>query len=429
MNAMLQPHPRGAPLERALDLDATLWADPHAAHALLREAGPLHWSEAFFGGAWLVTRHADAEQVLRDPRFSARRTGGWVREGSVSRGEFGAFQRLFARALLFVDAPNHGRLRALMQAGFTRSSLAGLQPWIEQRCSQMLDTLEACLQQDPAAPVDFMQHLARPLPASVIARLLGLPAGDEAEVMAWSSDLAVFIGSPRPGAAAKHRAQRGLLAMADYFTRAFVARHHNPGAGLLGGLLQAQADGRLQGAAELLAQCTMLLFAGHETTRNLLGNTVQALLDHPAQWHRLQQEPALLPAAVREVLRYDSPVQYTGRRVAVPMTLHGQALRRGDAVIVLIGAANRDPRRHERPDVFDIARDGCSSLAFGSGAHVCIGAALSLMEAEVVLGQLLQRWPRLRLARNQPDRLAGPTLFRGLNHLPLWLDDPLAGVP
>ncbi|UUZ62833.1 cytochrome P450 [Polaromonas sp. P1-6] len=168
----------------------------------------------------------------------------------------------------------------------------------------------------------------------------------------------------------------------------------------------------------MLAQCAMLLFAGFETTRHLLGSGLQALLAHPDQWQRLRQAPELLPGAVRELLRYDSPVQYTGRRVTTDLVLHGQQLRRGDLVVPLIGAANRDPRCYAQPDALDITRRDGSSLSFGSGPHVCIGAALTLMEAEIVFRQLLRRWPELSLVDATPHWIGNP-LYRGLVTLPL----------
>ena len=191
-----------------------------------------------------------------------------------------------------------------------------------------------------------------------------------------------------------------------------------PGHDLIGQLLRAEGDGRLRDRAELLAQCVMLLFAGYETTRNLLGNGVHALLSHPSQWRRLQAEPRLVAPAVRELLRYESPVQYTGRRAATDLVLHGQRVRRGELVIALIGAANRDPQQHERPDELDVARAPRPSLVFGLGPHVCIGAALTLLEGEALLRRLLQRFPRLQL-RNAGPRWSGSVLYRGLEGLPV----------
>ncbi|MEY8876503.1 MAG: cytochrome P450, partial [Leptothrix sp. (in: b-proteobacteria)] len=421
--------------------------DPYPLYAELRAAGPIHWSDTLFGGAWIVSRQEEAEQVLRDTRFSAQRTGGWVMGGDRAvealsdvalqdesapaagtapraRTELTPLQRLMARAFLFVDAPDHGRLRGLLHAGFTPSGLAALRPWLVARIETLLDALQGEQMRQPDQPVDLIAHLARLLPASVIARVLGLPPGDEARVMAWSDEIAVFIGEPVPDAQTARRAQRGMLQMAAFLEREFAARRAagTYGEGLLGRLLQAQDEGLISDAHELMAQAVMLLFAGHETTRYLLGNLVQTLLAHPDQWQRLLAEPELIPGAVREVLRVECPVQYTGRRVAVAHEFCGQPLQRGDAVIVLIGAANRDDARFIEPERFDITRRGRASLAFGTGAHVCIGASLSLMEAELVLAALLRRWPGLRLADAAPAWQGNP-LYRGLRRLPVWLGE------
>lgn len=410
--------------------------DPYPLYAELRASGPIHWSDTLFGGAWIVARHLEAEQVLRDDvRFSAQRTNGWVGGGDraaaqatcgdhrLSRQELSPLQRLMAQAFLFVDAPDHGRLRGLMHAGFTPSGLAALRPWLVERIETLLDGLQAAQAGEPSRPVDFIAQVARPLPASVIARVLGLAPGDEARVMAWSDEIAVFIGEPVPDADTTRRAQRGLLQMAAFLEREFAARRAAgmPGDGLLGRLLQAREQGVIRDANELMAQAVMLLFAGHETTRYLLGNLVQTLLAHPAQWQQLRDDPGRVHGAVREVLRAECPVQYTGRRVAVSHDFAGQRLRRGDAVIVLLGAANRDAARFEDPERFDITRRGRASLAFGTGAHVCIGASLSMMEAELTLEALLRRWPGLRLAEAEPAWQGNP-LYRGLRRLPLWLD-------
>lgn len=409
MSAVLTP-PAPA-LDRPI-VDAAFLANPYPGYHALREAGPIHWSEEFFGGAWLLTRRADVELVLRDPRFSAQRTGGWVKGSEGSRGELNGFQRLFARALLFLDAPDHPRIRKVLSAGFRPQLIQRLVPQIERAVTELLDQAEG------SASFDFMQAVARPLPVRVIAMLMGIERAQHNDFMAWSDDLAAFIGAPQPTREQARRAQDSLLAMSRYFEELLPAKRRAPGDDLVSRLVQAEAAGEIQGGAELLAQCAMLLFAGHETTRNLLGNGLQALLGSPEQWQRLQQEPELIPGAVRELLRYDSPVQYSGRRVASDLVLHGQLLRRGDLVVPLIGAANRDPARYERPDELDIARSHGPSLSFGSGPHVCIGAGLTLMEAEIVFRQLLQRWPGLGLVEAAPQWSGNP-VYRGLVALPV----------
>ena len=407
MSAVHQPQ-----ASTSLLLTPGFLANPYPAYKALREAGPIHWSDEFFGGAWLLTRHADVEMVLRDPRFSAQRTGAWVKDREEARGELGEFQRLFARALLFLDAPDHPRIRKVLNAGFKPDVIQKLVPHIGQIITDLLDQAQA------ADSIDFIEQVARPLPVHVITRLMGIGPTQRDDFMGWSDDLAVFIGTPVPTRTQARRAQASLVAMSEFFEVLLAQKRLMPGDDLSSRLVQAEAAGEIQGGAELLAQCAMLLFAGHETTRHLLGSGLQALLAHPEQWQRLQQDPALLAGAVREFLRFDSPVQYTGRRVATDLVLHGQLLRRGDLVLPLIGAANRDPARYTDPDRLDITRNEGPSLAFGSGPHVCIGAALTRMEAEMVFGQLLQRWPDIRLLDAVPQWGQNPA-YRGLTRLPL----------
>lgn len=401
-------------------------ADPTPRYRVLREAGPLHFSTEFFGGAWLLTRYEDVAWALKDPRLSARRTGGWLGDGAA-RQRLAPFQRLFARALLFQDAPDHGRLRQLMMPAFRPAGLAAIRAHAQEVVDELLGGIE-----DPARPFDLMETLARPLPARVMARLMGVDApglGDPLCFTDWSDDIAEFLGHPQPGLDLAQRAQRAALAMAAMFRRALALRRASPPAhgarapDLLSLLLQGQAEGRVESAEELLAQCVMLLFAGHETTRHLLCNGAHALLGQPGAWRRLgREQDALLPSALRELLRYDSPVQYTGRRVAAAFTLHGRRFERGELLIPLIGAAHHDPAAYTEPGRLRLDRREAPHMAFGQGPHVCIGAALTYLEAEVAFGALLKRFPGLRLAQAGggadagSQRLANP-LYRGWRRL------------
>lgn len=414
--------PAAAPANAPLPLfDGAFLHDPYPAYRALREQGPVHWREDVFQGAWLLPRYADVALALRDPRFSAQRTGGWIKRipdagqpAADRRGQAGrdAFERMFARAMVFLDAPDHQRLRRAMAAGFHPSRIRALAPRIEQLADELFDPLRHCPE------FDFIGAVARPLPSRVMALLLGVDRSDEARFIAWSDSLATFIGALQPSAEQLQGARRGLMDMAGYFETLLRERRRAPGTDLIGCLLQAEAAGDIRADGELVAQCAMLLFAGHETTRNLLGNALHALLSHPAQWQALCACPDALPSALREILRYDSPVQYTGRRVAATLTLHGHTLQRGDLVIALIGAANRDPARFAAPDTFDIMRRESSHLSFGSGPHVCIGATLALLEAEVTLRQMARRWPALRLADSVFEWNGNPGL-RGLSTLRL----------
>jgi cytochrome P450 len=412
--------PPGAPNARALLghalLDADFLRDPYPTYRVLREIAPLAWSDEFFGGAWLMSRCADVEMALRDTRFSAQRTGGWVMRTEESRTELRGFQRLFARAMIFLDAPDHTRVRQVLAAGFRPSDLQRLTPRIERAVSERLDAV------DPSCAFDFVPALARPLPAQVIGMLMGIDE-EPCDFVAWSDELAVFIGAPEPTRLQALGAQTALLAMARYFEallarrRAALDRGADARDDVIDRLLLAERSGAIHGSAELMAQCVMLLFAGHETTRHLLANGLRLLLAHPDAWQRLRCDPALLPGAVRELLRYDCPVQYTGRRVVTDLELHGQSLRRGDLVVALIGAANRDPARHELPDALDITRRPGAPLAFGQGPHACIGAALTLLEAQTVFSQAIERWPDLALVPSNSATWTGNPLYRGVTEL------------
>jgi cytochrome P450 len=393
-------------------------ADPYPTYRAWRDAGPIHWSTEFADGAWIVTRHADVDRVLRDPAFSARRTAGWVQHDSpAGRRGRQRFQELFSRAMLFLDAPDHGRIRGVLQAAFRPAALAGIASNIERTLDELLDAVEGLPQ------FDFMQAIARPLPARVIASLMGLDDLPEDELTRWSEDLATYIGAMDPSPEQAERAQEALFAMLRFLQPELEKRRVAMGDDLLSRIVQAEDEGLVNAGPELLAQCVMLLFAGYETTRNLLGNGLRALLAHRAEWERLCRHPEVLPLAVRELLRFDSPVQYTGRRVAVETALHGQVLRRGDLVLAMIASANRDPAVYPRPDELDIARPGKGSLSFGAGPHVCIGAALTSMEAQAVLRRVIRRWPNLELATGSPSWNGNP-VYRGLSTLPVRTGSP-----
>lgn len=395
----------------APSIDEAFLDNPYPAYQAWREEGAMLWSDGFFGGAWLLTRHADVEAALRDPALSAQRTGGWVMAAAQQgRAELRPFQSLFARAMLFLDAPDHGRLRQILMPTFRPDALAPLQSWLDTTVAERVRALDE--------PFDFMAQIARPLPARVIGHLMDVDPALDATFMRWCDDIAVFIGAAQPEHAQLLRAQRSLLEMTAYFERELLPwRRQHLGNDLVSRLLQAEAQGQIESGLELLAQCAMLLFAGFETTRNLLGNGLHALLSHPGQWRLLCQQPELAGNAVRELLRFDSPVQWTGRRATRAMTLCGQAVQRGDLILPLIGSANRDPARHSNPDALQIDRANPGALSFGSGAHICIGAALTQMETQAVLRALAVHKPGLELD-GVPLRNRNP-LYRGLATLPL----------
>jgi cytochrome P450 len=407
-------------------IDSHFHSNPYPVYQALREAGPLHWNEEFCGGAWLFTEYADVATVLRDPRFSVKRAGSWANSsGPEALAELREFKRIFARSLLFVDAPQHTRLRQVMNAGFKPTALLALGPQIQEIVDRLLDDItfpggNGRARGGPAGPVDFdfMRDFARPLPALVIATMLGIDGADRADFVDWSDDIAAFIGSPTPTIEIARQAQTGLLAMNDYFRGLLPRRRLHPGDDLIGQLIAAEATGGIITTNELISQCCTLLFAGHETTRNLLGNGMLALLQHPQQWQALQQDAALMPSALKELLRFDSPVQYTGRRLKVDVEMHGTVMKKGDLAIPLIGAANRDPGKFSEPDALDLRRNQGAHLSFGYGPHVCIGATLTYLEAEIAFRNIIKRLPGLALQSEQQS-WGGNAVYRSLNALPL----------
>lgn len=386
---------------------------------------PLHWSTAHCGGAWVITGYEEVAAALRDPRFSVRRAARWINSGLGDTGNGQQdeaqrqFKRLFSRSLLFLDGRAHRRLRGVLNPGFKPADLQARRSDITALAQRLADDIVA----DPQAArgFDFIARFARPLPALVIAQLLGLPDRVPAEFIDWAADLAAFIGSPTPDATQTLAAQQAMRSLCDFFSQALARADELPEACLLRGLLQAHASGQLN-RNELLAQCSTLLFAGYETTRNLLGNGVLALLQDPAQWAALksrQADPAALRLAVREMLRHDSPVQYTGRRLLQEVTLAGQRLQRGQLAILHIGQANHDARRFRDPQRFDIRRDEGMHLSFGQGPHVCLGAALTQLEAEIAFSVLMQRLPTLSLADETPV-WQGNAAYRALDRLSVF---------
>jgi pimeloyl-[acyl-carrier protein] synthase len=307
-----------------------------------------------------------------------------------------------------VDPPDHTRLRAIMHSAFSPRRIEGLRPAITQMATDLLDAAGE-------GEIDVIRDLAYPLPALVIAALLGAPQEDRERFKAWSTDVAADFGMAWSRPAPKAQAQQGVVALLDYMARLVACRRGHPSDDLLQALLRASdEDGRVS-EEEVVANAAFLLFAGHETTTNLIGNGLLALLRHPAQLARLRHDPTLIPSAVEELLRYDASVQFTTRVTLEAIELHGRHVAAGSRLKLCLGAANRDPVQFPVPDHLDIARRPNRHLSFSHGIHFCLGAALARLEAGIALAALLDRYPRLDLAaepawRDNPD-------FRGLETL------------
>jgi pimeloyl-[acyl-carrier protein] synthase len=387
---------------RGGDLLPLLQHDPYPFYEQLRSAGPVVWAPSL--GRWLVTGHPEIVEVLRDERFSADRRKWKGFEPIIEPGREGA------RSMLVVDPPDHTRLRGLVQQAFTPRVVEGLRPRIESLVREALDRAE------DRGGMDLVADLAYPLPVTVIAELLGVPVEDRESFRRWSDAL---VGGLDPVAVSDRRAAvlAARDALATYLQRIIEGRRAAPRDDLLSHLIEAEEQGDRLSGPELVAMGVLLLVAGHETTVNLIGNGVNALLAHPDQLARLRDAPELVEPAVEELLRYDSPVQLTGRVALEELELGGRRVEPGQMVMLLLGAANRDPRVFPHPDRLDLGRAPNPHLAFGRGIHFCLGAPLARLEGQIAIAALVRRFPTLRLA-GEPVRRPTVTL-RGFASLPL----------
>jgi cytochrome P450 len=385
--------------------------DPYPAYQRLRERDPVHRS--LLAGGWVISRFADAETVLRDPRFSADDRS-WRRYPRIrARAErAGVWDEQQARSpsLLRLDPPDHSRLRGLVTRAFTPRAVAALAPRIEKLVDELLDSVAA------SGCMDVIHDLAAPLPVTVIAEMLGVPDRDRARFKHWSDQVVRSLGVPT--LEDLRQARRAGIELRAYFACIAEDRRREPRDDLLSALLRAEEEGDKLSSFEVLSTCTLLLVAGNETTTNLIGNGLLALLRHPEQLALLREDPARVEGAVEEMLRYDSPVQLTSRFPLEELELRGRRFRRGEQVLVLLGSANRDPEVNREPERFDVTRSEVRHLAFGFGSHYCLGAALARLEARLAVSALLRRMPGLRLATDRP-RWRSNTILRGLQTLPV----------
>jgi cytochrome P450 len=311
-----------------------------------------------------------------------------------------------------MDPPNHTRLRGLVSKAFTPRTVEGLRPKIEAVVEDLLD------RQADHAGFDVVSAFAYQVPVLVICDLLGVPAEDRGRFGAWSAALARGLDNLTvTDSEFIMHGNEAAAGLTDYFRQLVAKRRRQPGADLLSGLIAAEEAGDRLSEDELLATCVLLFFAGHETTVNLIGNGVLALLRHPAELQRLRDKPGLIGGAVEELLRYDSPVQRTGRVAEEALELNGRRYQPGDRVSLLVGAANRDPEQFSDPDRLDITRSNAGQhLSFAAGIHYCVGAPLARLEAQIAIGALLRRAPRLRLVTETPAWRA-TFVLRGLQAL------------
>lgn len=399
--------------------DANFVNNPYPTYQAMLAHGRIQYID-YLTGAWLVTRYDDVQTLLRDPRLSADRAEAFIQQfPAEERAQFRDLESFMRNSLLLKDGSEHLRLRRLLGKAFTPRTIENLRPVINELTDQLIDRLIE--EQQTHGQVDIIHTFAHPLPAIVIAQMLGVPTADQPKFLGWSDDLAVFGGSAAATLEMAQRAQDGVRSMMDYFRPIVEDRRRAPQDDFVSLLVSAEEHGIGLSDEELLAQCTLFLVAGHETTRNLIGNGLLTLLQHPDQLTMLYNQPSLLKGALDEIVRYESPAQASARVATEDFELYGQSIKRGQTVLLLLGASNRDPERFSEPDRFDITRDEGRALSFGHGPHTCIGLALAYLESEIALGKLLQRLPNITLATETPQWMPS-FLLRGLRELPVTIE-------
>ena len=384
--------------------------DPYSTYRRYLDARGLQHID-IHGGVWAVFKHADCSTFLRDPRLSAKRTGTLIDEFPAEKQkEFTELARTLSLWMLFFDAPEHTRLRKLMNKGFSPAAIESLRPQVEKLVERLLLPLRQNRE------IDLLPQFAHPLPAYVIAEMLDVPESLHQRFIHWSNAIATVFGNPYRTVDHLDDAQHAIHGLRDYFRKAVAVRRKQKGNDLISLLMEIEEDGEVLTEEELYAQCIMLLFGGHETTRNLIGNGLYTLLLHPEQAAELRDHPEFIRTAVEELLRYESPVQYTGRLALQDFEFCGVHARRGQEIIFMLGAANRDARQFKDPDRLDLKRMSNPHLAFGAGAHFCIGNQLARLEGQVAILKILQEFPQMRRVSGQAEWLPNFT-FRGLKTL------------
>lgn len=390
-------------------------ADPHSYFHHLRAEDPVHWNEMH--RSWLLTRFDDVEAAFREPRLSADRILPHI-EAKLDDAERATMEpalRVLSGWMVFRDPPDHTRLRRAVSRAFTAARAEALRPRVRAIVEELLDAVR------PAGATELVRDFAFPLPATVIAELLGVPSSDRHLFHTWSMEIAGLVFGNITDAGRYERARVGLIELADYFRALIRDYADRPSDNLISALVTAPPSERLPDD-ELVSTCTLLLFAGHETTTGLIANGTLALLENPDELERLRRDPSLAAAAVEELLRYEGPAKLAVRRAAADLELRGKRIRAGQRVMLVQTAANRDPERFPDPDRLDLARADNPHLAFAQGLHFCLGATLARVEAQVAF-VLLAHLPGLRLA--EPDRplaWSRAILGRAVTALPLAFD-------
>jgi cytochrome P450 len=389
-------------------LDQDVLANPYPLYHRLRSEDPVHWDP--FLHVWVVTRYADVVTVFQN--FSANRTPTPEQLTALGLSRLTPLAQVMVRQMLFLDQPNHGRVRGLASKAFTPRRVEVLRSHIKDITQSLLDAVQN------QGHMDVIADLAYPLPAIVTAEMLGLPTSDWRQLTAWSADFAQVLGNFQHTPETATRVIRSLEEMIVYFRAATREAARHPREGLISALLTAEIDGDRLSEDEIIANTIVTMVGGQETTTNLIGNGLLSLLRHQDQLEKLRDDPSLIPSAVEELLRYESPSQHTARLAPEDIELGGKLIRKRQAVIAVMGAANRDPERFPDPDRLDITRQDNRHVAFAWGAHFCFGAPLARIEGQSAFEAVLRCMPDIRLATEKVTWRENLGL-RGLTALPV----------
>jgi pimeloyl-[acyl-carrier protein] synthase len=414
-NNSVTPSPKGKPnppLSLYQLLDPEVLANPYPLYERLRTDAPVHWDPYLH--AWVVTRYADVVTVLH--HFSANRTPTPEQFAAIGLAELGPLAQVMVKQMLFMDAPDHTRLRGLASTAFTPARVEALRSHIKEILNDLLEPLLR------SGRMDVIADLAAPLPAIVTAEMMGVPISDANQLKDWSADFAEVLGNFQHNPDRASRTLKCVEEMTAYFRDAIERQTTNPTEGLINALLTAEIDGDRLTEEEIIANCIVTMVGGQETTTNLIGNGVLTLMRNPDQLERLRDDLSLIPSAVEELLRFESPSQHTARICREDTELGGKLIKKGQAVIAVMAAGNRDPERFPDPDRLDLGRTDNRHLAFGWASHFCFGAPLARIEGQLTFEALVRRTSNMTL---EP----GPLVWRdnlglrGLTSLPVTFEE------
>lgn len=385
--------------------------NPYPIYEWLRDNDPIHWS---FMQAWVITRHRDVEALLKSAQLQVDDLPSRLRQKSqyLKQGNFEALAQTIENWLFFLEPPHHTRLKGLVAKAFSPNTIETMRPAIAQLVDRLLTEVEQKASKQNGV-IDIMTDFASPLPAMTVTQILGVPLEDHDKLMRWSYDL--FFVFDQPMSLDGYQKQNEIAIEARKY---LISLMETKPSGLIGQLMAARDSGQQLSQDEILGFCIMLLIVGQETTKSLIGNSILALLQHPQALSELQQNLDLIPAAIEELLRYDSPVQVIARIASEDFDYGGKTIHSGDKVILCLGAANRDREIFSEPDQLNFHRRNYN-LPFGGGLHYCLGAALARVQGQIAIKSLIQRFPNLesRDLNNSTLQWRESITLRGLKNL------------